>query len=149
MSAALLLFAVRPIVNVYCGMYRRIWRHASVPELLQVSTAVTAGSLLAAGLFAFVLAPLNVPGTQGFSRSFWVIEGLVSLALLGGVRYAIGRPPKTGGRRRQEAPLVECRPFSVGLVERGSWLRVRRAIPGPVCGRSDFSMTTIDSTGRR
>lgn len=88
-SAGLLLFAVRPVVNVYCGMYRRIWRHASVPELLQISIAVTAGSLLAAGLFAFVLAPLGVPGTQDFSRSFWVIEGLVSLALLGGVRYAI------------------------------------------------------------
>ena len=89
LTAALLLFAVRPIVNVYFGMYRRIWRHASVAELLQVSIAVTAGSLLAAGLFAVVLVPLNVSGTQDFSRSFWVIEGLVSLALLGGVRFAI------------------------------------------------------------
>ena len=40
-------------------------------------------------LSAVVLVPLNVPGTQDFSRSFWVIEGLASLALLGGVQYAI------------------------------------------------------------
>ena len=97
--------AVRLVVNVYFGMYRRIWRHASVAELLQVSIAVTAGSILAAGLYTVVLVPLNVPGTRDFSRSFWVIEGLVSLALL----VAFDSDPCSGRRWRPAAKIATSR----------------------------------------
>jgi FlaA1/EpsC-like NDP-sugar epimerase len=86
-EAALLLLVVRPIVNVSFGMYRRNWRYASVGELLHISRTVVVGSLVASGLF-LVLVELGLAvGT--FSRVFWVLEGLTSLALLGGIRYAI------------------------------------------------------------
>src|SRR6478672_13619 len=46
---------VRPIVNDRFGLCRRLWSHASVPELTQVVLAVSLGSVisivLAAALF--------------------------------------------------------------------------------------------------
>jgi FlaA1/EpsC-like NDP-sugar epimerase len=88
LPAALLPLAVRPMVNVRFGLYRREWRHASIPELTQILRATLAGSLVAVGMFA-ISAVIGLGGTVGFPRSFWVIEGVLSLLLLGGVRFAI------------------------------------------------------------
>ena len=89
LAGAVVLMATRPIVNIAFGMYRRAWRHASVPELIHVSSAVAAGSLIALAVMWLVLTPLGFIGADDISRSFWVIEGLVSIALLGGVRFTI------------------------------------------------------------
>jgi FlaA1/EpsC-like NDP-sugar epimerase len=88
LPAALLPLAVRPLVNLRFGLYRREWRHASVPELAHILRATLAGTLAAVLMFLF-FARLGLGGTVGFPRSFWIIEGVLSLLFLGGVRFAI------------------------------------------------------------
>ena len=88
LPAALLPLLARPLVNVRFGLYRREWRNASIPELTHILRATLVGSLVALGMFA-ISAVLGLDGTVGFPRSFWIIEGVLSLVFLGGVRFAI------------------------------------------------------------
>ncbi len=85
----LLLLAVRTAVNIYLGMYRRRWRFASVPELMRIVGAATLGSLVALVIFYGTSVIEGGRWTEGFPRSFWPIELLLSVAILGGVRLGI------------------------------------------------------------
>jgi FlaA1/EpsC-like NDP-sugar epimerase len=84
-----LLLAVRTIVDIQLGLYSRRWRFASVPDLERIAGAVALGSLVAAAIFygASWLAGTSWP--DGFPRSFWLAEALLSVAFLGGVRFGI------------------------------------------------------------
>ena len=104
LPAALILLFVRPLVNLSFGMHRHNWRFASVPELLQVSKAVGTGSFVAAAVFV-LLVQLGVTA-GGSSLAFWVLEGLTSLALLGGIRYAIRATADRWQPRRTSGPTA-------------------------------------------
>ncbi len=84
-----LLLAVRTAVNSYLGMYRRRWRFASVPELMRIIGAATLGSAVAMVIFYGTSVIEGGSWTDGFPRSFWPIELLLSVAILGGVRLGI------------------------------------------------------------
>ena len=89
MPVMLLPLVVRPFTNIGFGLYRRLWRYASVADLFQIAMGVLAGSIVAVAVFYSIFVPLGVPGTAGFPRSFWVIEGILSLAFFGGSRFLI------------------------------------------------------------
>ncbi|MFI5259385.1 MAG: polysaccharide biosynthesis protein [Candidatus Limnocylindrales bacterium] len=84
-----LLLVVRTTVNVKFGLYSRRWRYASVPDLERVVAAVALGSLVALVLFYGGSALGNTTWPDGFPRSFWLAELLLSVAIIGGVRFAI------------------------------------------------------------
>jgi FlaA1/EpsC-like NDP-sugar epimerase len=70
------------------GLYRRLWRYASVQELLAVVWAVGLSSTLG-GVFILVLWVW--PGTTfvtGFPRSVIAIDAMLTLLLVGGIRFA-------------------------------------------------------------
>jgi FlaA1/EpsC-like NDP-sugar epimerase len=75
----------RPLVNYGFGLYRRMWQYASVGDLLAIAGAVLTGSLVMAALAFGLFVPLGV--ARGFSRGLLVIELLLSLLLLGGIRF--------------------------------------------------------------
>ncbi|HET7026194.1 MAG TPA: nucleoside-diphosphate sugar epimerase/dehydratase [Candidatus Limnocylindrales bacterium] len=84
---ALLPIVIRPLLWMTFGLYRRLWLYASVPELIQIAEATIAGSLVtvvAAGSVIVLRPDLPVP-----PRSFWIIEGILSLAAVGGLRFTI------------------------------------------------------------
>ncbi len=84
-----LLVSARTAVDVWLGLYSRRWRYASVPELERVVGAAALGSLVAIAVF-YGSATLGEAGwTEGFPRSFWPIELLLSITFLGGVRFGI------------------------------------------------------------
>ncbi len=91
--AALFPLLVRPPVNVLGGLYSRAWAYASVGELVRIFLVVVAGSVIGIAFFYLVLVPLGVPGTSTavgrFPRSFFVLEGLLTLVGMGGVRFLI------------------------------------------------------------
>jgi FlaA1/EpsC-like NDP-sugar epimerase len=82
------LLVVRVATNVRIGLYNRGWRFASIPELERIVVAVATGTAIAVAL-VYGAAFLGVPWSQNFPRSFWIGELLVTLAVLGGVRFAI------------------------------------------------------------
>jgi FlaA1/EpsC-like NDP-sugar epimerase len=85
----MLLLSVRSIVNVEVGLYSRRWRYASVPELGRTLGAAALGSIVAISVFYGTSIVGNGTWTAGFPRTFWPIELLLSIAILGGVRFVI------------------------------------------------------------
>lgn len=66
----------------YFGLYRGIWRFASIPDLTRIFKAVAAGLVIAATL-SFILTRLaNVP------RSVFILDGILLVLFLGGPRFA-------------------------------------------------------------
>jgi FlaA1/EpsC-like NDP-sugar epimerase len=84
-----LLLTVRTSVNVQLGLYARRWRYASIPELERIVGAVALGSLVSIVVFYGTSMLGNGWWAEGFPRSFWPIELLLSIAILGGVRFGI------------------------------------------------------------
>ena len=82
------LLVVRVATNVRLGLYNRGWRFASVPELERIVIAVVTGTAIAMAV-VYGAAFLGASLTQDFPRSFWIAELLVTLAVLGGVRFTI------------------------------------------------------------
>jgi FlaA1/EpsC-like NDP-sugar epimerase len=96
-----LLLVVRTIANIKLGLYSRRWRFASVPDLERIVSAVAVGSLVAIALFYGASWIAGTPWPDGFPRSFWLAEALLSVAILGGVRFGIRAAFETarGGSR--------------------------------------------------
>ena len=108
--AALFPLLVRPPINVLGGLYARAWTYASVGELTRIAVVVVVGSIVGVVLFYAVLVPLQVGGTVTdvgrFPRSFFVLEGLLTLAGIGGSRFLIrasGEWRRSGGEGGSDA----------------------------------------------
>ena len=66
----------------YVGLYRGLWRFASIPDLLRIVTAV-GGSVIAAAVAMALLTRLeNIP------RSVFLIDAILLVLFLGGPRFA-------------------------------------------------------------
>ena len=111
--AALFPLIVRPPLNILGGLYSRAWAYASISELARIFVVVVVGSIVGIVVFYGILVPLAVGGTETavgrFPRSFFVLEGMLTLAGMGGVRFLIrassewkgwrpGDPDRRGGR---------------------------------------------------
>ncbi|MBN1439824.1 MAG: polysaccharide biosynthesis protein [Anaerolineales bacterium] len=83
MIAAALL--IKPIVYWRFGLYRRFWAYASMKEVLIIFGAIAANGLLMQGyyLLSFYITKPRVPFTIP------AIDALVSLVLVGGMRFSI------------------------------------------------------------
>lgn len=84
MSGVALL--VKPLVYYSFGLYRRVWSYASIQELKLILVAVSLASvpvaLIMLALFSLRLFP-------GFPRMALVIDFLLSLLSVGGLRFAV------------------------------------------------------------
>jgi FlaA1/EpsC-like NDP-sugar epimerase len=92
-----LLLAVRLGAFLVLGLYQRVWRYASVDELIAVLIAVGASSLVGYGLlYAVVL--LTPISALGFPRSVAVIDTTFVIAFAGAWRFALrmGRVGRAG-----------------------------------------------------
>lgn len=75
---------IKPLVYYLFGIYRHVWRYASTRELVLIFSAVTTASMVLSG----VMMGLFAAGTFfGFPRSVLIIDWLLSMALIGGVRF--------------------------------------------------------------
>ena len=95
---------IKPAVFYLFGMYRRLWIYASVNELKLITMAVTTASLIVSIVFV-ILFWLKVFG-PGFSRSVLAIDWLLSLLLIGGMRFTLrilaeSRAPRSNGKTRK------------------------------------------------
>jgi FlaA1/EpsC-like NDP-sugar epimerase len=127
--AALLPLVLRPPVNILFGLYSRAWAYASVGELARIALAVVAGSALIVVVFYAVLVPWEVPGTitplGRFPRSFFVLEGLLTLAGYGSHRFLIRASTEwrgwmPGGRSRRMHPSGRISTLVYGAGDAGA-----------------------------
>jgi FlaA1/EpsC-like NDP-sugar epimerase len=107
-----LLVGIHTIVNIRLGLYSRRWRFASVPDLERIFAAVALGSLASLVIFYVASALGRTTWADGFPRSFWLAEILLSVAILGGVRFGIRaaadlvRSPRRGVASDRRATLL-------------------------------------------
>ncbi len=75
---------IKPLIYYFFGIYRRLWRYASIRELVLILSAVTVASMIVSGAM-FTLRALDM--FYGFPRSVLIIDWLLSMALIGGLRF--------------------------------------------------------------
>lgn len=101
LPVVVLLLAVRAAGNVRLGLYRRRWRSASVPDVERILVAAGLGTLVCVVVWYGSAALLGAEWVPGVPRSFWLVEALLSVAVLGGVRFGIRAAsdlaPRTAG----------------------------------------------------
>lgn len=77
-----IMVLIAAVVFVTLGLYRGIWRYASIPDLAQLIRAVTVSVLI------FVLVMFLLTRLHALPRSLPPILWLVEIVLLGGPRFA-------------------------------------------------------------
>lgn len=96
------LFTGALILTFYfTGLYNRLWKYASIGELLAIASAVTMGCVIGVAASYFVNA-----GTLQFSRGVFVLAWLLNIFLIGGSRlgwrlfrdYGLKMGPAKGGK---------------------------------------------------
>jgi FlaA1/EpsC-like NDP-sugar epimerase len=75
---------VKPLIYYFFGIYRRIWRYASIRELVLILVAVTTASLIIAGA---MLGLFYGKVFTAFPRSVLIIDWLLSMTFAGGLRF--------------------------------------------------------------
>ena len=79
---------VRPAGFLIAGAYLRVWRYPTVSDAALIVSSLAAGSLIMTLAIFVVMQPWAFPGTVGFPRSAIIIEFILSLLVLGGIRFA-------------------------------------------------------------
>lgn len=75
---------IKPAVYYQFGLYRRIWVYASIQELKIIAIAVTTASILV----SVVITILSITVFKEFPRSVLIIDWLLSLLAVGGLRFS-------------------------------------------------------------
>lgn len=130
LPVALLPLIVRPPVRLAFGLYRREWRFASTRELWDIVGSVVVGSAIIVPVYG-VAALLDVPGANPFPRSFFLIEPLITVALIGGPRFMLRMRVENSVVRRQREQFT--RTLIYGAGEAGATL-ARSAARDPRLG---------------
>ncbi len=75
------IIAVRLLTFYFFGLYNRLWRYASINELISIFVAVTISSV--------VIVPTMMWMGAGIPRSTHIISWLLNIALIGGSRLGV------------------------------------------------------------
>jgi FlaA1/EpsC-like NDP-sugar epimerase len=88
LAVTLAFLCTKLVVFYLFGLYRLFWQYASIEELGQIFVAGLAVIVLQTLIFFVALRPLGLVATD-FPRSLPIIEGLVALPAIAGVRYSV------------------------------------------------------------
>jgi FlaA1/EpsC-like NDP-sugar epimerase len=125
----------KPAVFYAWGLYRRLWRYASTRELLLVTSGALVSTTVAWGVALLIGLPLDM--IAWIPRSVPLIDFLLSLSLVGGIRFAQRIVAETtyrvsGRVARLKQPAETCRRvLIVGAGDAGAMIaREMRSNPG-------------------
>ena len=76
---------IKPLVYFRFGLYRRLWAYASIHELKLIAIAVTTASIIVS-IIVSLISTLMI--AKDFSRLVLVIDWLLSLLAVGGLRFS-------------------------------------------------------------
>jgi len=92
-----LALVIKPLAYYLFGLYRRLWIYASMAEVKVIALAVTISSFIVGAL---MLALFYAGIFDGMPRSALGIDWLISLLLVGGVRFMLRLLAESGGALR-------------------------------------------------
>ena len=98
---------IKPLIYYYFRLYQRMWIYASVQELKLILAAVTAASVF---LSMIMVSFFNLGFFTGFPRSVLIIDWLISVLLVGGMRFTI--------RLLSESMSLQAGASSIGKTKR-------------------------------
>jgi len=75
------IIVIKLVVFQYMGIFQGLWRYVSIGDLWQILKANTLATLL------FVITIMFTQGTAGFPRSIFVLDWVLSVSLIAGVRF--------------------------------------------------------------
>ncbi|MBI4507370.1 MAG: polysaccharide biosynthesis protein [Chloroflexi bacterium] len=108
------------------GLYRRVWRYASLPEIVGLINAVSLASIAVGLLVLWGSTPNGPEIVQGFPRSVIAIDWLVTVALIGGSRLTARVLDEAQRHRRGPRldgwPTREKRVLVVGAGDAGAMI---------------------------
>ena len=84
----ILSLIIKLVIFFLFGLYRRYWRYASVDELVSIILAGSSATLIIAGVF-FGAGILGLENARSLPRSVPFIDGLLTLAVVGGSRFSV------------------------------------------------------------
>jgi FlaA1/EpsC-like NDP-sugar epimerase len=85
----ILAVIIKPLIYYFFGLYRRLWAYASIREMTLVVSAVTTASvLLSVAVTVMTYYQVQLENYLGFPRSVLVIDWMLSMILVGGLRFS-------------------------------------------------------------
>jgi len=126
---------VKPLTFFLFGMYRRMWVYASIRELRLVASAVTTASVL---VTVVLLVLYSMKLFSGFVRSALIIDWLLSIFFIGGVRFLMRLIAENFKSNNLAVPnLINKRVLIIGAGDAGA-LVVRELQKNP-----DLNLTAV------
>jgi UDP-GlcNAc:undecaprenyl-phosphate GlcNAc-1-phosphate transferase len=153
------LLVARYVAFIPFGLYRSIWRYAGMRDLLAIGSAVAVSELVTVAYMS------STQTLEDFSRSVFIVDGLICAAVIGASRVAertvvIGlkrmrdrtarRALIVGAGRTGRSLMRELRETAgervVGFVDDNPRLRRRRVHGAPVIGTIDELARLLEKT---
>ena len=126
---------IKPIIFHFFGLYRRMWAYASIRELRLVAFAVTTASIIVV-LIMVLFYSLRL--FTGFVRSVFIIDWLLSIIFIGGVRFFLRLLAESFRSNNLSRPnTVNRRALIIGAGDAGA-LVVRELQKNP-----DLNLTAV------
>ncbi len=137
-----LAMLLRPGVLYLMGMYKRIWRYATKRDFFNLALSVLIGTAILSLVTLLWLYPRWL-GT--FPRSLLIIEGVISLILLGGARVGLNvfeRSPGDINWKKVKWPSLK-RTLIVGAGSAGT-LMIKELLTNPQFGLKPVALLDDD-----
>lgn len=113
---AIVAVLVKPAVFYFFGLYRRMWIYASTRELTLIVTAVLTSSVI---LSTIITALTSFRVLSSFPRSVLVIDFLLTVLLLGGMRFTLRLLAETRVNQVIQSGMQPRQPHRVLIVGAG------------------------------
>ncbi|MDW8002949.1 MAG: nucleoside-diphosphate sugar epimerase/dehydratase [Deltaproteobacteria bacterium] len=130
-----MLLVFRVVTFYYFGLYRGLWRYASVNDLIRIIKAITSGSVLFSAYVAFYFRAASFP------RSVIIIDWFILLAFIGGTRllYRLSKE-MAGAIDKRKKTLI------IGASDEGEML-IREMKKNPKMGYEPVAI--LDQAGEK
>jgi UDP-GlcNAc:undecaprenyl-phosphate GlcNAc-1-phosphate transferase len=125
-----IILVARYLAFIPFGLYRSIWRYAGMRDLLAITAAVVVSELVAVGFMS------TTQDLGDFSRSFFIIDALLCIVLIGASRLA-ERALVTGLRTMQDRTGRRTLIVGAGRTGRSLMLELRETAGERVIGFVD------------
>jgi FlaA1/EpsC-like NDP-sugar epimerase len=139
----LLSVPIKLLIFYWFGLYRQFWRYASVDELVLVGLATAVGEIVTAALLFAVVLPLS--GSSTFPRSIPFIDGLLTLLVVGGPRFAVRLAEQKRERDRRRGHWEPEKPVLVMGAGSAGAMMVKEMRANPQLGLEPIGFLDDDT----